>query len=61
MAKTAFPDAPLAFPADKTVTKVILDNIEEAIYVRGAGRELLYVNPAAERLSGCPAGRAPKP
>jgi diguanylate cyclase (GGDEF)-like protein/PAS domain S-box-containing protein len=48
----------MAFATDKTVTKVILDNIEEAIYVRGAGRELLYVNPAAEQLSGWPSVEA---
>jgi diguanylate cyclase (GGDEF)-like protein/PAS domain S-box-containing protein len=50
----------MAFATDKTVTKVILDNIEEAIYVRGAGRDLLYVNPAAERLTGWSSAEALK-
>ncbi len=60
MAKTTFPDAAPALAADTTVTKVILDNIEEAIYVRGAGRELLYINPAAERLTGWSSAEALK-
>ncbi len=37
---------------DHRLYRTVLENITDALYVRGPGRELLYMNPAAERLTG---------
>lgn len=44
----------------RSIANTAMDSIDEAIYVRGPKRELLYVNPAAERLTGWSAHEALK-
>ena len=36
----------------QAISTTVMNSIDEAIYVRGPAREFLYINPAAERLTG---------
>jgi PAS domain S-box-containing protein len=47
-----------SFELPSAVRNTILDTINDAVYVRDLKRKLLYVNPAAERLSGWSAQEA---
>lgn len=37
---------------DQTIFESVLSSMEQAVYVRDAARRLLYINPAAERMTG---------
>ena len=48
--KTGGTDA--SSPRDDAMFRAVLESMNDAVYVRDLGRKLIYINPAAERMTG---------